>query len=1022
MASEMEIDDSLYSRQRYVLGDHAMKKMASSSVLVYGMGGVGIEIAKNIVLAGVKSLTIQDSTICTIQDLGTQFFLREDDVKQKKNRAEASVHRLSELNPYVSMDVLTHGIEDSTDLNYLCQYQCIIVTELSLDLQLKINKFCRQKSPQIAFISCDVYGVFCSAFCDFGDSFEVMDINGEEPRDIFIEDISKSNPAVVRVLQVKEKTHGLEDGDMVTFKEVNGMTEINDKKFKVSVKSPMTFAIDCDTSGEQYSPYTHGGRAVQIKSCLSVQFESLEKQLFDPKLLICDLSKFEAPSNIHLGFMAVHKFRKEKGRLPNPWCSTDADVLISLARKINEQMVSRVASLDEDLVRTLSYTCTGCFAPLCAAIGGFIAQEGLKALTGKFTPLNQMIYLDGVDVIPKEDRSNAALFQPRNDRYDFLRICIGENGCKKLSLVKLFMIGCGAIGCEMLKNYALLGVGSNGKITITDNDLIEKSNLNRQFLFRPHHIRQPKSTTAAKSVLEINPDLKIEPQQYKVCPQTEESNYPDAFFEYQDLIVNALDNVEARRYVDSRCVTNQRPLLESGTMGTKGHVQVIVPHLTESYGSQRDPVDDDVPYCTLKSFPAMIEHCIQWARDKFESSFVQKPDMFNKFWSSNKDVNNVIKKLSEGTNIDGGIQVSKVLHNRPQTWADSLRLGRLKFEKYFNHRAKQLLHHFPLDTKQSDGSLFWQSPKRPPVPQEFDTTNQNHMCFVISTARLYADAANIPRSSQDTSTETVIQHLTSVVVPPFRPSSKRIVTDESASKPVEEGPKDTDEYEDAANRIKEVITKANSPNEVLSSMCVAEFEKDDDSNGHIDFITAAANLRASMYGIECADRLKVKRIAGRIVPAIATTTAAVAGLVSIELLKVLYEKQPIEVFKNCFLNLALPVLLLSEPGPVEKTVIKEGLTITMWDKWEVKGNKNFLLHQFLQHFKDVYGFEATMVGHGVKMVYVPFMPGHSKRLTQTMEKLLKPHPGQKYVDLVVCLQGDNEEDIECPPIRYYFGL
>ena len=63
----------------------------------------------------------------------------------------------------------------------------------------------------------------------------------------------------------------------------------------------------------------------------------------------------------------------------------------------------------------------------------------------------------------------------------------------------------------------------------------------------------------------------------------------------------------------SRCVTNQRPLLESGTMGAKGHVQVIVPHMTESYTSQQDPVDHDVPYCTLKSFPAQIEHTIQWA-------------------------------------------------------------------------------------------------------------------------------------------------------------------------------------------------------------------------------------------------------------------------------------------------------------------------------------------------------------------------------------------------------------------------
>ena len=66
----------------------------------------------------------------------------------------------------------------------------------------------------------------------------------------------------------------------------------------------------------------------------------------------------------------------------------------------------------------------------------------------------------------------------------------------------------------------------------------------------------------------------------------------------------------------SRCVTNGRPLLESGTMGAKGHVQAVVPHLTESYSNQRDPVDHDVPYCTLKSFPATIEHCIQWARDK----------------------------------------------------------------------------------------------------------------------------------------------------------------------------------------------------------------------------------------------------------------------------------------------------------------------------------------------------------------------------------------------------------------------
>lgn len=102
-AGAPEIDESLYSRQLYVLGHEAMKRMGASNVLVVGMKGLGIEIAKNVALAGVKSLTVFDPSPVTVADLSSQFFLRDDDIG--KPRDEVSAPRLTELNAYVPIHV-----------------------------------------------------------------------------------------------------------------------------------------------------------------------------------------------------------------------------------------------------------------------------------------------------------------------------------------------------------------------------------------------------------------------------------------------------------------------------------------------------------------------------------------------------------------------------------------------------------------------------------------------------------------------------------------------------------------------------------------------------------------------------------------------------------------------------------------------------------------------------------------------------------------------------------------------------
>ena len=96
--------------------------------------------------------------------------------------------------------------------------------------------------------------------------------------------------------------------------------------------------------------------------------------------------------------------------------------------------------------------------------------------------------LDAVELLPPKEERDVSLFQPRNDRLDGLRVVIGQKYCELLASARIFVVGAGAIGCEMLKNLAMCGIGTNGLITVTDNDLIEKSNLNRQFLFRTHNI------------------------------------------------------------------------------------------------------------------------------------------------------------------------------------------------------------------------------------------------------------------------------------------------------------------------------------------------------------------------------------------------------------------------------------------------------------------------------------------------------------------------------------------------------
>lgn len=120
-------------------------------------------------------------------------------------------------------------------------------------------------------------------------------------------------------------------------------------------------------------------------------------------------------------------------------------------------------------------------------------------------------------------------------------------------------------------------------MSVTDNDNIEVSNLNRQFLFRQNNVGHSKSECASKIAKSMNSQLNVKDYMTRVGSDTEDV-FNDDFWDRLDFVVNAVDNIHARLYVDQRCVWYEKPLLESGTLGTKANSQMIVPHVTQCYG------------------------------------------------------------------------------------------------------------------------------------------------------------------------------------------------------------------------------------------------------------------------------------------------------------------------------------------------------------------------------------------------------------------------------------------------------
>ena len=504
--------------------------------------------------------------------------------------------------------------------------------------------------------------------------------------------------------------------------------------------------------------------------------------------------------------------------------------------------------------------------PLVSQIGGIIAQEAMKRI-GKFTPLVGAYYADCQE------------------------ICLNSRLRKPIEETNVFVVGAGALGCEALKNLVMMGFGrNNSKIIITDMDSIELSNLSRQFLYRQKDIGKLKSVVAKEAIQEYFPEINIEAYTIAVGKNSLET-FNDTFWNSLDIVINALDNIEARKFVDSQCVWYKKPLFESGTLGMKGNTQIILPDYTQTYSDSRDPPSEDVPVCTIKHYPYQQSHCIQWAREMFESLF-------------GKD------GLNDKMDVDDDDDDDDEEEENEDILLSILQPQEI-YQKWFIDDIKVLHKKHPKESLNEDGTPFWGGQRRFPKPFE-DNSYIEEWCLL--TEKLFQD-------------------------------------------------------------------------KMENNGCIS-FEKDEDLNGHIQWIMLTTNARSFNYDIPQCSFQECKEIAGNITPAVATITSVVMGFVFDEIMKYMNNVESSK-FYNTFLNLGINMILMSEPMEAIQQEGKEwdsvlacqtrtynGDKFTCWNQLKIDGKKNQIktVKDLCQYLESTFKIDVVSLYSPTQILYNDINP------------------------------------------------
>lgn len=1006
------IDKDLYSRQIFTYGQDLMEKIINLKILIIGLRGLGIEIAKNLILAGPKEVLISDKNKCQINDLNSNFYINEEDIDNKV-REEACLEKLSLLNKYVEVLIYKGNLRE--DLN---RFNLIIITEImKIEEIYEINEICRKNN--ICFIYTLNLGLTGFVFNDFGDNHFVNDINGKKNLVYHIFNIEKKeNKYVIFLDTQKNEIFYLEQGDFIIFKDVKGLEFLNDNIPKRITKvNKNSFEIENDYKND--NKYIEGGIIEEIKIPKKFKFNSLKNNLYNPNNNFITLDKSKKNSNILLqcAFVGLHKYFGLKCVLPELNELEQVKEIVDLSYQyyleIKEKNIellkikkkNKIIEFDKTFIENVIRWSKAEINPICSFLGGIVSQEAVK-ITGKYMPIYQWLRFDFFETI--NNIPNNCVRTLLKSRYDDQIAIFGQEIQEKLKNLNVFMIGAGALGCEFLKNFALMGIAidntKNNNIIVTDNDNIVISNLNRQFLFKNKDVGKNKAFCACREAKTINKNLNLINQNNLVCDDSRDI-YDDIFWEKQNLIISAVDNISARKYIDNLCTFYNKIFIDSGTEGTKANSDIYYPDKTICLNDINFNAIEKIPMCTLKNFPTEIEHCIEYGKIIFTELF----DLdIKEIKMAEEDENKFYNILSDVINHDDlyiKLEILKYIYliiDKP-TPELILTFEIFIFKLYFEYNINKLL--------KEQEEAFTNPYNKKPLPIKIDSEEETNLLFFKSFYYILSDVLNFENNITDNEIKLLLNQIdVNISINNF-------------------------EREELINNFKnEIINKINNNinniKEKIKKLKPIIFEKDNDENNQINFILSFSNLRAKNYNINRCDFLKAKEVAGNIIPAIASTTAAITGLCCLQIYTLL-QTDNIRFLRSGAINLSTNEYDLSIPEgkryiqdksktdktPEYKVIPKE---FTVWDKIDIIG-PNITVKTIVDDFKNKYNVDIDFINYSNDILSSPYE--EDEDLNKTIEELIINKTGKniddkvKYIKLNINASiGDCE--VLTPTIRY----